>query len=167
MVERQTVFTVFNDAVHLLFQLAIQRGQAITHVAVGAQFFNDDPIQCRTSFLQTGCRSAVDPRQIATQRVLIVDRFLTFSDIQRNFLAIELHVALRRDFHIAVSTDHLHALRFNHHIVLRLNAAFVGCLSLSCCHQQHSKKRFTHHIYSLRSGLKPSDRAAARHCVTT
>ncbi len=53
MVERQPIFTVFNDAVHLLFQLTIQRGQAITHVAVGTQFFNNDLIQCRTPFLQT------------------------------------------------------------------------------------------------------------------
>jgi hypothetical protein len=61
-VERQAIAAMLNNAVHLLFKLGIQLGQATTHIAALAHLFGDDFIQRHATF-STRQRTFINPRQ--------------------------------------------------------------------------------------------------------
>ncbi len=139
---------MFDNAVHLLLKLGIQRAETITHVALLAQLLNDNPIQRHTPFFQTLRGALIDPRQIATQRSLIIDRFLARGVIDLNGAAVELHVASGGNFEVAIAANHLHALRTHHHVILWLHAAFVSGLRLNGGQHQHRRQCFSNHAFS-------------------
>ena len=93
--EGQAVAAVFNNTVHLLLELAIERSQAVAHVAVAAQLFNDHLVQCHTRFFQVLLCTIVNPRQLFTQCALVAEGLLTLAVIQAQRLAVAGHIAIR------------------------------------------------------------------------
>ncbi|MNH02467.1 hypothetical protein D3C79_617080 [compost metagenome] len=63
VVEGQAVAAVFDNAIHLLLKLVVQRGQAVAHIAVATQFLHDHLVQRHPRFFQMLLRALVDPRQ--------------------------------------------------------------------------------------------------------
>ncbi|MNE81192.1 hypothetical protein D3C80_1778220 [compost metagenome] len=97
MVEGQTVGAVLNDQVHLLLQLLVERDQAVTHVAVAAEFFDNDTVNRHAAFFEMRRRALINPRQVAGQTGLIIDRFLTLFGAQGHVFTVEGDVAVGRN----------------------------------------------------------------------
>ncbi|MNP64347.1 hypothetical protein D3C76_1598350 [compost metagenome] len=93
--EGQAVAAVLNDTVHLLLKLTVQRGQAVTHVAVAAQLFDDHLVQRHPRFFQMLLSAVVDPRQLFAQCALVTEGLLALAVCQAQRLAIAGYIAIR------------------------------------------------------------------------
>ena len=145
VVEGQAVGARLDNAVHLLFELLVQPGQAGAHVAALTYLFGDDLIQRDAALFDARQRAVINPWQRGTQIGLIIFRLLTLCGGQVVLLAVIGDVSFRRNHQIAVLAFDLHGLRAQHHVITRGDATLIIRMGgKSGCHQSNSQQRFAH-----------------------